>query len=365
MSSDKPSFLRDIWYFAMPGAELKPGTLRHAVLLGEPVVFGRTREGEVFALRDLCPHRGVPLSRGRLLGKGDKAVGETVAAAEVECPYHGWRFRTDGRCAAIPSLVPGQDVETSRIRVPAYAVHESQGVVWIHFGSQTDRLGETPAPRSATPLLPGIGETARPRLIERKRFACHVDHAVIGLMDPAHGPFVHRSWWWRSEASIHEKAKRFGPSELGFTMLEHRPSKNSGAYKILGGTPTTEIAFRLPGIRTELVRIGEKCVLSLTAVTPIAEEETEVTQIFYWTLPWLDVARPVVRAFARAFLKQDHDMVMLQKEGLAFNPRLMLINDADVQAKWYFRLKKVWEEAREANEPFVNPVEPVTLRWRS
>ena len=27
---------------------------------------------------------------------------------------------------------------------------------------------------------------------------CNVDHGIIGLMDPAHGPFVHQAWWWRS-----------------------------------------------------------------------------------------------------------------------------------------------------------------------
>ena len=38
-----------------------------------------------------------------------------------------------------------------------------------------------------------------------------MDHGIIGLMDPAHGPFVHQAWWWRSAASIHEKTKKFEP----------------------------------------------------------------------------------------------------------------------------------------------------------
>ena len=75
-----------------------------------------------------------------------------------------------------------------------------------------------------------------------------VDHAVIGLMDPAHGPFVHQSWWWRSEASIHEKAKTFGPVSWASPCCS-TPSSNSAGYKILGGNPTTEISFppRHPG----------------------------------------------------------------------------------------------------------------------
>ncbi|NWG45886.1 MAG: aromatic ring-hydroxylating dioxygenase subunit alpha [Alphaproteobacteria bacterium] len=363
-------FLRNLWYFALPSAELAPRALVRKVLLGEPVLLGRTETGTAFALRDLCPHRGVPLSAGRLKGKGEAAAGGVCAESAVECPYHGWRFGTDGRCTAIPSLLPDQGVDISRIRVRNYPVREQQGLLWVHMGAEgDDRLGEAAQaaaePAEPPPLLPGFGADARPAFIERMSFACHVDHAVIGLMDPAHGPFVHRSWWWRSEASIHAKAKAFGPAPRGFSMLEHAPSKNSGAYKLLGGKPTTEITFSLPGLRTELIRIGKNRVLGFTAVTPLEDEKTEVTQIFYWTLPWLALIRPFFRPFARSFLRQDHDMVMLQREGLKFNPRLMLINDADMQAKWYFRLKKDWAEAQERGTPFVNPVEPVTLRWRS
>ena len=47
---------------------------------------------------------------------------------------------------------------------------------------------------------------------------CSVDHGIIGLMDPAHGPFVHQAWWWRTRRSIREKAKQFEPIPNGFRM---------------------------------------------------------------------------------------------------------------------------------------------------
>src|ERR1700710_2218869 len=81
-------FLTDIWYFAALGSELKPGGLKRYEMLGEPVLIRRTRAGQVFALRDICPHRASPLSAGRIVPDGGSEV--------VECPYHGWRFRTDG-----------------------------------------------------------------------------------------------------------------------------------------------------------------------------------------------------------------------------------------------------------------------------
>ena len=361
-------FLRNIWYFAFQGSDLKPGKMIHKKLLGEPVLFGRKKDGEVFALRDICPHRGVLLSGGRLLGPGDSAVGETVSSDQVECPYHGWRFGADGKCAAIPSLVPGQEIDVEKIRVQRYPVAEKNGLVWVFMPDAEDRPALTDDPETDIPLpltLPGIELDHRPRMRDRIMFDCHIDNAVIGLMDPAHGPFVHQAWWWRTSDSIHQKAKEFTPSELGFTMVAHEPSSNSAGYKLLGGKPVTEIAFRLPGIRTELITVGKHKVLGLTTVTPIDEDHTEVTQTFFWTNPMFNFLKLILIPMGRAFLRQDHRIVMMQKEGLQYNPRLMLINDADVQAKWYYRLKKAWDDAQTSGEAFTNPVQPATLHWRS
>ncbi len=346
-------FLYDIWYFACLGRDLKPGSLRRKELLGEPVLLGRTQAGEAFALRDICPHRAAPLSAGRILEDGGAAV--------VECPYHGWTFSTaTGVCAAIPSLVDGQDLDVERIKVRRYPLVERDGLAWIFIPGSKHFTG---APPSEPPELPA--HLGKPKLVERARFHCHVDHAVVGLMDPAHGPYVHRQWWWRSGGSIHAKAKQFGPRDLGFAMEAHRPSSNSYAYKVLGGAPTTEIVFKIPGVRTEHITNDKHQVLGFTAVTPLTETETEITQVFYWKFPLFDVVKPLVRPFVRAFLHQDGDMVNLQQEGLKYDPNLMLIDDADMQAKWYHRLKKEWVVSREEDRAFRNPVEPVTLKWRS
>ena len=58
-------FLTDIWYFAALGSELKAGEMRRYELLGAPVLIGRAKGGELFGLRDICPHRAAPLSAGR------------------------------------------------------------------------------------------------------------------------------------------------------------------------------------------------------------------------------------------------------------------------------------------------------------
>ena len=197
------------------------------------------------------------------------------------------------------------------------------------------------------------------------RFPCPIDDAVIGLIDPAHVPQVHRSWWWRPARTAHDKSKRFVPSELGFTMCRHTPSANSRAYRLLGGAPETEIAFRLPGIRTDYIQTGRHVFCNLTAMTPVGPEETEVTNVLYWTAPWLTPFKPFIRPIARGFLAQDRRILALQQQGMAHDPPLMLVDDADRQAKWYYRMKKEWTSSREENRPFVNPVKERTLRWRT
>ncbi len=352
----KQFFLRDIWYFALSGHQLKPGRMVAKTLLGEPIVFARDRNGTVFALQDICPHRAIPLSCGRFDG------------SEVECCYHGWRFNGEGQCTAIPSLVEGQTLDFSRFRVRSYPVREVQGNIWIFMPA--DRKSPSVAWEALRdrvpeiPQVPGVGD--RPAdMVETIPFPCYLDHAVVGLMDPAHGPFVHRVWWWRSKGALFEKSKAFEPLPYGFSMRRHRLLKTSLGYRLLGKHPEVQIDFHLPGVRIEQVVTDRHILCNLTTVTPLTEKETEVNTMFYTTVPWFRPLVPIVRQFTRAFFNQDRDVVVKQQIGLQHHPTLMLIDDADRQARWYGQLKAAYARAIEEGVPFVNPIESRVLRWRS
>jgi phenylpropionate dioxygenase-like ring-hydroxylating dioxygenase large terminal subunit len=341
-------FLRELWYMAALGRSLRAGQLRRQILLGEPVLLGRMRDGRVFALRDICPHRAAPLSAGRV-----------TAENTVECPYHGWRFHGDGVCSLIPSLADGQEIDPSKIRVRSYPLREQDGLIWIYMAAP-DREAALPA---REPPKVGIAD-ARPRWSESQTFPCGIDHAVIGLMDPAHGPYVHAHWWWKR--TPREKVKNYAPLANGFVMTRHKPTKP--VYGMLGADVSTEITFELPSTRFENISgtvLGRRFdVIGLTCCTPIDSETTEVTQIFYWP-GWLGFIKPFFMALGPTFLSDDRKIVELQREGLKFDPPLMLIQDSDVPAMWYHRLKKAWAESVATGAPFVNPVNDRTLRWRS
>src|SRR5437867_506235 len=353
-------FLWDFWYPAARSAEIRGRGLVKAMLLEVPLVLGRTDTGAAFAMRDSCPHRGIPLSYGRFDGKN------------LECSYHGWKFDgSSGQCVEIPSLASQDKLKVDRIFAGHYPCEEQDGYVWVYMTAGGRKAADS-SPESRLERRPDA-----PKLVTfSKRYKSthlpcdlpsHVDQGIIGLMDPAHGPFVHQSWFWRSKTSIHEKAKQFEPIPNGFRMSTHSPSTNSAPYQVLkkmtGAPVTTTIDFVLPNMRTEEIRSGKLWFSSLTTVTPVRRDLSRIDFLAAWNVP-LPVT--IFRAFAKTFLRQDQETMIRQAEGLQHNPQLMLIDDADRPAKWYFALKANLIEARRTGAEMVHPMDgPVTLRWRS
>jgi len=57
---------------------------------------------------------------------------------------------------------------------------------------------------------------------------------------------------------------------------------------------------------------------------------------------WVPFAPELLKFVFAKFVEQDRRTMELQSEGLKHNPHLMLIDDADRPAKWYFGLKNAY-----------------------
>jgi hypothetical protein len=127
-------------------------------------------------------------------------------------------------------------------------------------------------------------------------------------------------------------------------MSAHAPSGNSAPYKLLGvyGQPIeTTIDFTLPNRRTEIIRCGDKWFSSLTTVTPVTSSTCRIDVIAAWNVFYhVPFVTPIAKFFGARFVRQDQVTMIQQAEGLRHNPSLMLIDDADKPAKWYFALKQ-------------------------
>jgi phenylpropionate dioxygenase-like ring-hydroxylating dioxygenase large terminal subunit len=313
----------------------------------------RSENGQVFAMRDTCPHRGVPLHYGR------------VVHDTVECPYHGWRFDTRGTCVEIPCLHEGQLIEISKIRCPTFHVLERYGLIWIYLpqADEVPALGRMSEP----PALPDVPFEKSPQISVKMDFPSSIDHSVLSLMDLTHAPYVHNVWWFKKDPTkLRPKQKVFEPAPFGFRMKRHKvPPQNVMYHRVFGANATTEVHYMLPAYRIEHIGSDRHWALALTAHTPLDAETTVVYQCFWTSVRWVTAVAPFFRYLIRTFLGQDRDFVVLQREGLLSEPKLMLINDADTQARWWLRLKSEWATAQSDNKPFHNPLKEQTLRWRS
>jgi phenylpropionate dioxygenase-like ring-hydroxylating dioxygenase large terminal subunit len=346
------------WYPALRSNQVRRRKLVRATLLEVPMVLGRDAGGKPFALRDVCPHRAFPLSFGHFDG------------TSVECAYHGWQFDAHtGQCRLIPSLTADSKLRCDRIYAGSFPAEERDGYIWAFMSNPEGRapaLSSIPPP----PELPTFSPHYQIARLAAD-LPCSVDHGIIGLMDPAHGPFVHQAWWWRSRQSIGDKAKQFEPIPNGFRMSPHAPSANSAPYKILklitGQPATTTIDFVLPNQRFEQIRAGKYWLSSRTTVTPIRRDLCRLDFVAAWNVvPWFPIVWFIIHVLGPRFIRQDTAVIEKQSLGLEHEDRMMLVDDADRQARWYFELKAAHLESQRTGHPMRHPVAgPVTLRWRS
>lgn len=357
------AMLFGFWYRALPSEQVSGRRLRKTMLLESPLVIGRDAKGIPFALHDACPHRGMPLSCGRFDGK------------EVECSYHGWKFDAQsGQCQLIPSLTADQKLKVDRIYAGSYACQEQDDFIWVFIPEPKPASAgftQAVAPPTTAPRIPTFSDKYKTARLTAD-LPCNVDHGIIGLMDPAHGPFVHQAWWWRSRQSIHEKRKNFEPIPNGFRMSAHTPSSNSAPYKLLrlyadADSITTTIDFVLPNLRLETIRAGKYWFSSLTTVTPITRSLSRIDVVAAWNIfRWIPLGPELLKFVFAKFVEQDRQTMEDQAEGLKHNPHLMLIDDADRPAKWYFQLKSAYLESRRSGSEMKHPMAgPVALKWRS
>lgn len=83
------------WVYVGHSSELpSPGDFRTRRVVGRPLIFCRSHDGEFHCLLNTCRHRGALVCRER---EGN--------ARRFQCIYHGWTYGNDGSLA----LVPGEE----------------------------------------------------------------------------------------------------------------------------------------------------------------------------------------------------------------------------------------------------------------
>lgn len=189
------------------------------------------------------------------------------------------------------------------------------------------------------------------------------DQAVLGLVDPAHVPMIHRSWWWRSDRR-RDKTKAYAPSPFGFTAMAADDFSSTAVYDLVRQERRVTIEFRLPSIRLERVTARGFELVNLTTITPVRDGEVVLRNLILCSDRRLTLLHPFLSATGRVFLRQDVG-ILERLEGRSPHLPLVFAGDPDRPSAFYFAAKAALSRAEREGVPFANPVEAQTLRWRT
>ncbi|MCO4745847.1 MAG: aromatic ring-hydroxylating dioxygenase subunit alpha [Proteobacteria bacterium] len=258
MNAPRPPRILDAWYVLAWSHEVRAEPLIRK-LYGDPIVLFRSASGQVGALEDRCPHRGVPLSTG------------TVVGERLQCGYHGWEFSCAGRCEAVPSFL-GEADHVGR-RVPSYTVREQQGMVWV--------WGRPGAEPTTEPFDLEYADAPGYTVIREDVRANATVHAVAeNALDVPHTAYLHGGLFRQATVRnrITAEVKRWHDHVECEYIGEPRPTGLVG--RILspsGGIVTHYDRFFLPSIIQVEYRIGDENHIMITAAgTPVDDYDTRL-----------------------------------------------------------------------------------------
>jgi nitrite reductase/ring-hydroxylating ferredoxin subunit len=208
-------FIKNIWYAGGWGADIGRDPLVRKIT-GTPVVLYRTEAGEAVALSNICPHRFASLGSGRLNGD------------DIECPYHGLRFGTDGRCVHNPHgpVIP----ENAKVR--SFPVAERDGLVWIWMG-EVELADESLIAR-----FPMLDQHERFAYTSGQTMIMQVNYELItdNLLDISHAAYIHAEYFGSENLVPGKIATR----REGNAIWSDRVALNSSAPKIFWETGACE-----------------------------------------------------------------------------------------------------------------------------
>lgn len=285
------------WYPVAWSHQLKPGRVIPVTIWKKAIAIYQDDSGEVHALENACPHKGIELHLGEVTG--DRLV----------CPYHGWEFDPQGNCVNIPYFAPDQKLPRACTR--SYPAASRYGIVWVFPGDP--ELAHQRA-------IPEVPEAADPNCLMipiTGVFKAHFSICNENTMDVFHG-FLHRDlqgWFAPILLDLQESENSVSAS--------YRVSYQGFLSRFLGiGSDSQGVSTRVVSIRYDYPHYHSTLegVSSLYLMrSPVGPDETRSFSLLFLPrvrLPkwFLRLANPVIvplvlRYLFMPFLEQDVGMM--------------------------------------------------------
>jgi phenylpropionate dioxygenase-like ring-hydroxylating dioxygenase large terminal subunit len=251
-----PSWSEQWWPVAYL-CDLDRGRPSRFTLLERDLVLWWDREaGQWRAFDDVCPHRLVPLSEGRINSEG-----------QLECPYHGWSFDGSGHCRRIPQMTEEARPEGRRSSCRSLPTASAQGLLFVWSG---DPASADPAALPLVPVLQEQGEGWADGWVVQDTFRdLPMDALTLleNVLDVSHVPFTHHRTVGRRDNAAPVQAEITREDGTGFEAFwQEGPRRGK-----LGSQAT---CFRAPQLMWhDLTAKGFARILTVVYAVPIRPGE--------------------------------------------------------------------------------------------
>lgn len=308
--------IKNHWYAVELGREVAGAPMACRVD-GHDLVLWRGKDGTVNAQSDLCVHRGGSLGGGK------------VVNGCVECPYHGWRYSTDGACVEIPANREDLPIP-KKARVDTYPCAERYGFIWVF-------LGDLPADeRPPVPVLDGLEHHTEAKADGYRAvfgdftWNANYDRVVENAVDIAHTPFVHSGSFGNADKPEIQEFEIDETHESGFltsvtATVELDPPPPSGMWKFIARNKEralvrTTTGFYPPNVSMLVVRLSLGEIRIFTAAVP-RDEHTTVSKFImlrtFFTGGWAD--KDSIRRTMKIFTEDQPTVESQRPELLPFD----------------------------------------------
>ena len=314
--------IENYWYIAAAGFELKTKPIKR-VVEGVPLVLWRDKAGKAHALVDRCAHRGMALSKGKVVGDC------------IQCPYHGYTYDGGGELVGLPSLCEGEKLPKLK-SMQSFEVLEQDEQLWVWIGE-----GE---PTKEPYSFPHLGEKGWSHFFMQTRFSAPVDMCLENFLDVPHTIFVHPGLFRNEDQEVVKTQITRKGESAWVDFLDEKPMEGIGPRLVFpkGVSQKHVDKFILPSISEVTYSYGEEHHFFIVSQCTQREEYVvDVTTAIIWRLPlpvW--VSMPFLRWYCRKVIMQDVDILEIQGDQMKQWGRSFTHTKVDLLAKHITALRK-------------------------
>ncbi|MFN8672730.1 MAG: aromatic ring-hydroxylating dioxygenase subunit alpha [Candidatus Sericytochromatia bacterium] len=287
--------LKNMWYAVLNAKEVKNNKPLKAKRFGKDLVFWRNTKGEIICLDDICPHRGVSLSLGKINNNC------------IACPFHGFEFNEEGKCTFIPAN--GKDFPiSSKYATKSYELKEEYGFIWFWYGEEQENYPKIE-------FFDFLDEKFSYSTTYQDTFNTHFTRCVENQLDVSHLAFVHSKTIGKGGRSlVNGPLVEFENNTIKIWV----DNKKQGEKRITLDkdlqflkTNKASLEFRFPNIWS--LRISDS-FYGFLAFAPQDEENTVLYMRFYQkivTVPLLkEIFNLVNGIFSKKILNEDKNIIL-------------------------------------------------------